>query len=335
MAARRIKNEVFARILIGLMVLGLPLGVFLWGKNTLPPGLIVHAAVPEDGGWMPGTIYAEAGKPLALQFTSDDVVHGFAVGQLDHPEIEIYPGEYSQTTITFAEPGRYVYYCTRWCSPNHWRMRGTIIVEGPAQSQEQTKSPLYVVMGVDIDQERSTEKIPLKIPSANDGRVIMGKIDGSKLEPYQTIDYLRSNSPASVWLSLREESFAEELSDQDLWDLIAALWRSGTTVENINAGGQLYSQNCAACHGPDGDGGGIFAGQYIAGDPETNTLLADLSPPADFTQPEQMLASSSAVLQGKIIRGGMGTGMPNFGPVFTEEQTWSLVDFIWTFQFTD
>ena len=335
MVARRIKNEGFARILLGLIILGIPLGVLLWGNNSLLPGLLVHASVPENGGWMPGTIYAETGVPFTLKFTSEDVVHGFAIGQIDHPEIEIIPGEISQTTITFSEPGRYVYYCTRWCSPNHWRMRGTIIVEGPAQPQEQTKAPLYVMMGVDIDQERSTEKIPLKIPSANDGQVIMAKLEGSKLEPYQTIDYLRSNSPADVWLSLREESFTGELSDQDIWNLIAALWRSSTTVENINAGGQLFSQNCAACHGPNGDGGGIFAGHYTSDNLGTNGALANLASPADFTQPEQMLASSSVVLQGKIIRGGMGTGMPNFGPIFNEEQIWSLVDFIWTFQFTD
>jgi hypothetical protein len=27
----------------------------------------------------------------------------------------------------------------------------------------------------------------------------------------------------------------------------------------------------------------------------------------------------------------MGTGMPYFGPIFTDEQLWSLVDYLWTF----
>jgi mono/diheme cytochrome c family protein len=335
MADRRINKEGFARILIGMIILGIPLGVFQWGKNTLMPGLLVRASVPEDGGWMPGTIYAETGKPLPLQFTSEDVVHGFAIGQLNQSEIEILPGEISQTTITFSEPGRYVYYCTRWCSPNHWRMRGTIIVEGQSQTQEQTMAPLYMVMGVDIDQERSTDILPLEVPSTKDGQLIMNQIDQSALEPYQIIEFLRSNSPARVWLSLQEESFTADLSDQDLWNLIAALWRSSTTAEIINAGGQLFNQNCAACHGQDGEGEGIFARQYTSGDPGTSASLANLASPADFSNPEQMLASSSLILQGKIIRGGMGTGMPNFGPILTESETWSLVDFIWTFQFSD
>jgi mono/diheme cytochrome c family protein len=29
----------------------------------------------------------------------------------------------------------------------------------------------------------------------------------------------------------------------------------------------------------------------------------------------------------------MGTGMPGWGPIFTKEQTWALVAYLWTFQF--
>ncbi len=55
--------------------------------------------------------------------------------------------------------------------------------------------------------------------------------------------------------------------------------------------------------------------------------------PADFTNVQTMLAASPALLQGRIIRGGMGTGMPYWGPIFTEAQTWSLVGYLWAFQF--
>ncbi len=47
--------------------------------------------------------------------------------------------------------------------------------------------------------------------------------------------------------------------------------------------------------------------------------------PADFTNPKRMLGASPALLQGKILRGGMGTGMPMWGSIFTEEQIWDLV----------
>lgn len=56
-------------------------------------------------------------------------------------------------------------------------------------------------------------------------------------------------------------------------------------------------------------------------------------PPTNFTDPAQMLNVSPALLQGKIIRGGMGTGMPAWGPVFTEAETWALVDYVWSLAF--
>lgn len=57
--------------------------------------------------------------------------------------------------------------------------------------------------------------------------------------------------------------------------------------------------------------------------------------PVDFTNARNMLGASSTILQGKIIRGGMGTGMPYWGPIFTESQIWSIVNYLWTFQFAD
>jgi mono/diheme cytochrome c family protein len=56
--------------------------------------------------------------------------------------------------------------------------------------------------------------------------------------------------------------------------------------------------------------------------------------PINFTDPSSMLSASPAHLQGKIIRGGMGTGMPSWGAIFTEDQTWALISYLWTFQFS-
>jgi mono/diheme cytochrome c family protein len=53
--------------------------------------------------------------------------------------------------------------------------------------------------------------------------------------------------------------------------------------------------------------------------------------PPDFTDPSHLLGASPALLQGKIIRGGMGTGMPYWGPIFTSEQIDALVSYLYTF----
>ena len=55
--------------------------------------------------------------------------------------------------------------------------------------------------------------------------------------------------------------------------------------------------------------------------------------PVDFIDPRRMLGASPALLHGKILRGGMGTGMPMWGSIFTEQQTWDLVAYLYSFQF--
>jgi mono/diheme cytochrome c family protein/plastocyanin len=336
MAANRLKKEFRARILLLFLVLGLPLGVMAWGWKSTPPAIKIVAAMPERGGWKPGTLQAIAGKPLTLQLTSEDVVHGFAIGQSEQPQVDILPGKFNEITLTFDEPGRYTYYCTRWCGPNHWRMRGTIIVSGDQIGPTQSPStPLYVVMGFDLDGIRRTENTPTNPLSIRSGQELLVNIDDSVINKYQESTYLRTHSPSDVWSALREESFAQDLSKSEIWDLVAALWQPGITSEDNATGEQLYTQNCAACHGTYGDGNGVFASSLDLGEQEGSSPLSDTISPADFTDAERMLATSSAVLQGKMIRGGMGTGMPYFGPIFTEEQSWSLVNYLWTFQFSD
>ncbi len=57
--------------------------------------------------------------------------------------------------------------------------------------------------------------------------------------------------------------------------------------------------------------------------------------PANLADPKRMLGASPALLQGKILRGGMGTGMPSWGPIFTEDQTWKIVSYLYTLQFQE
>ncbi len=55
--------------------------------------------------------------------------------------------------------------------------------------------------------------------------------------------------------------------------------------------------------------------------------------PTDFTGPALLLGASPALLQGKIIRGGMGTGMPAWGPILADDQTWALAYALYAFVF--
>lgn len=340
-------KERLARIWIAVLVAAaVAVPLFAWQAQARTA--VIHAALPENGGWIPRDLKAEVGKPVTLRLTSDDVLHGFGLGQSNLSPVDIYPGEVTEVTLTFDKPGRYTFYCTRWCSVNHWRMRGVIEVTGPEPAAEETViPPLYVTLGLDIDAEHHTEIVPEWFPSARRGEALKVPIpaEAASREVY------RSHSPVELWQTLRNEPRLARLSDRDLWDLVALTWSRQTGPEALRVGKALYEANCAACHGSSGGGDGVFAEQPAAlpgshGGADPNSEPDDRSPPSqsemtgemiqaptDFTDPNHSLAASPAHWQGKILRGGMGTGMPAWGAIFTEDQTWALVAYLWTFQF--
>jgi len=327
------RSEFFSRIIVTVAIIGVVgMPMYLWSHTP-----IVHARMAENGGWNPNIIKAEAGKPLHLKLTSDDVVHGFAVGQMDLQSVDIMPGKVTDTILTFDKPGIYTFYCTRWCGLNHWRMRGTIEVSGSlsdpstssGQRPELVSLPLYVSLALDIDAPHDAPVIPDVQPSA---------IRGHQLAMNNSIslshdDYL-TKPPFEVFDSLKNTA----LTDEQRWDVVAYLWKSNTPPESLSNGKRLYAQNCAACHGENGAGDGVFADDLVkAGEASMPTMSGSenmmMQTPVDFTNPARMLGASPALLQGKILRGGMGTGMPMWGSIFTEDQIWDVIAYLYSFQF--
>jgi len=320
------RAELLSRVLIiaGIMLaVGAPLQ--LWMRTPL-----IHVSMAENGGWNPDTLKAEVGKPLELHLTSDDVVHGFAVGQMDMKSIDVLPGKVTDLTLIFDKPGSYTFYCTRWCGLNHWRMRGTIEVSGPTSNVETPSIPLYVTLGVDIDALHEAPIIPSERPSGINGQQTVSSLAISSVS---NTDFYRAHSPYQVFDELQSTT----LSDPEKWNVVAAVWQANTSPESMANGKELYAQNCAACHGENGAGDGVFADDIAAeGEASTQTMAGSnmmMQTPANFTDPARMLGASPALLQGKILRGGMGTGMPMWGSIFTEEQIWDLIAYIYSFQF--
>ena len=319
------RSELLSRILIiaGIfLAVGVPL--LLWSRTP-----IVHARMAENGGWSPDVIRAEAGKPLHLKLTSDDVVHGFAVGQMEMDAVDVEPGKVTDITLTFDKPGIYTFFCTRWCGLNHWRMRGTIEVSGSPSDPEPVTVPLYVSLDLDLDAPHEAPVIPANQPSAINAQQL-----AVSLPIDQSADYYRSHSPYQTFNDLANTS----LTESQRWDMVAYIWQSNTTPESLTNGKQLYAQNCAACHGENGAGDGVFADDLAAaGEASMQTMTSAenmvMQAPVDFTDPTRMLGASPALLQGKILRGGMGTGMPMWGSIFTEEQIWDLIAYLYSFQF--
>jgi len=298
-----------------------------------PHGAVeLRGRMADDGGWTPGAITARVGEPLTLRMTSDDVMHGFAIGQSAQPAVDLPPGQWMTTTVVFERPGKYTYYCTRWCGPNHWRMRGTIDVSGAAAGLPTDTLPLFLRLKLDLDQPHPSDVVPSRTPSAARAADARGAVDFGDGD-------LRTQSPAEVWHALRQRRTSAGMTDQQIWDRVAAVWRVTTSRERLAEGRQLYRDHCAACHGETGRGDGVMAKSLASDAPSgEHTGKPGMSghgtvAPTDFTNSKTMLGASAAFLQGKIIRGGMGTGMPYWGPIFTESQLWALVDYLWTFQF--
>ena len=325
------KAERFALLFAIVLAIGVPLAAIVARSNS--NAIEIHAQMADNGGWTPSDLTAQMGQPLHLRLTSDDVVHGFAVGQSSMPALDVLPGQWTTATLTFDQPGKYTFYCTRWCGPNHWRMRGTIEVSGDATETMTTTPPLYVTLNLDLDAPHPAEVVPRERPSAARGAEL--RVAAARAA---VID--RAESPVQLWQALKAAPESAQLTDQQIWNLIAWMYQSRTTPERLAVGQQLYRQNCAACHGETGKGDGVIAPSLkktpMPGMPTTrqDSLTGhETVAPINFTDAKNMLGASDAILEGKIIRGGMGTGMPYWGPIFTDDQIQALVEYLWTFQF--
>jgi mono/diheme cytochrome c family protein len=202
-------------------------------------------------------------------------------------------------------------------------MRGTIEVTG-GEAETTAEEPPYSALGIDIDAPHPAEAVPGRRPSAG-----LAESLGVVIPPAMSgRTYYESHSPHQVFATLREEAPYSWMSDDEVWDLVALLWRRNTTSDALEDGRSLFAQNCAACHGERGAGDGVMAGSLLT---LGEDFVGEVPRPADFTSAERMFGASPALLQGKILRGGMGTGMPYFGPILTEGQIRALVDYLWTF----
>jgi mono/diheme cytochrome c family protein len=263
------------------------------------------------------------GEPVRLRISSPDVVHSFEVPALGIHVDEILPGHVEEVEFLANEPGRYPFACTRWCSVDHWRMRGVIEVIDPSQPNATPPTfapPLYQQLGIEIDAMHPAPSIPPGRPSAERGANLNLKINAD----------FRTRSPGEVWTKLRADPAYVEFDDMQLWDGIAFAYVRAVGSESFARGAQRFTRDCAACHGERGDGTG-FAGENLPGLTAMHPEMS--SGPANFADAAQMLGASDALLQGKILRGGMGTGMPEWGSLYSEQELWDMVAFLRSFTF--
>ncbi len=160
------RREFLAWIVLGLILIGVPaatLGYQYWLRPAASDTRVIdidHARAGRRRLCVLEPITVKTGEPVTLRFSALDVTHGLAIGpglgvDLGHVD----PGQVKEITLTFDQPGTYTYYCNAWCSPDHWRMRGTIQVIDPANpnyvppAQPDPVIAALIAEGVDIDAD--------------------------------------------------------------------------------------------------------------------------------------------------------------------------------------
>jgi mono/diheme cytochrome c family protein len=85
--------------------------------------------------------------------------------------------------------------------------------------------------------------------------------------------------------------------------------------DTVLAGGRLFRENCASCHGERADGHG----------PASKGLVP---PPANFRSGTVLAQHSDAYLYYRVSTGKPGTAMPSFHGVLGENERWQVIAYL-------
>jgi cytochrome c oxidase subunit II len=88
----------------------------------------VVKVVAQRFNYTPGEIRVKAGRPVVLEFTSLDFVHGFSMPDLN-VRADLPPGVVTRVRLTGQKPGVYEFLCDNFCGDGHEEMHGRMFVE--------------------------------------------------------------------------------------------------------------------------------------------------------------------------------------------------------------
>lgn len=168
---------------------------------------------------------------------------------------------------------------------------------------------------------------PVRPPSAREGEGIYqslcaqchgadgtGEVAGSR--NFLDLDYIRGETPVDFYAAVTEgrgemPAYNDQLSSDERWDVVFYIWRLSTSVEEIQSGQVIYEQNCATCHGQQGD--------------------AELLGSANFTDLRQMdrLAPRDLYL---VTTQGRGS-MPAWQSLLSQDERWAVISYIRAFSY--
>ncbi len=139
--------------------------------------------------------------------------------------------------------------------------------------------------------------------------------------PIGQIDFIRESNLVEWYTSVFNghtdrfmPGFSINLSDREIWDVLAYVYSLGVPARVFEEGHLIYLVNCETCHGESGAGDGLQAAQL-------GIRLPDWTDPAS-------LAGYSDLQIWKRITAGNDEGMPAFIDTLDDDQRWAVTSFI-------
>ena len=80
--------------------------------------------------------------------------------------------------------------------------------------------PLYVRLGLNLDAPHPAKNLPASKPEAAKGQTLLEGLP----QHFLNLEYYQTHSPDQAWDELRAESSLASLQDDQIWDLVAAIW---------------------------------------------------------------------------------------------------------------
>jgi cytochrome c oxidase subunit II len=96
--------------------------------RQLPDGRYEAVIIGSAWRFDPAEVTVPAGVEIVFTATSIDVLHGLNI-EGTRLNMMLIPGQISQNTYTFREPGEYLLICHEFCGLGHHMMVGRVVVE--------------------------------------------------------------------------------------------------------------------------------------------------------------------------------------------------------------
>lgn len=102
--------------------------------NSNPLGLDPNDPAGKDDIVVPGELHALIDRPLIIELSSKDVIHNFALPAMRIAQDAI-PGSLIPMWFRPIKTGTYEVICGQLCGLGHYSMKGTLVVDSPADYQ--------------------------------------------------------------------------------------------------------------------------------------------------------------------------------------------------------